>query len=340
MFEIRKEFREAHPEIVEKVLSDEYAFLFNNEHLGDHICLLGLGGSYSYGTNVEGSDVDIRGVATLRREEILGTAKFEQFQNSETDTTIYSITKFFNLLSACNPNIVELIGLRDCDYLYISPIGQMILDNKDLFLSKRAVNTFGGYANAQLKRIRMATMRELLPETEKLGYMETSIENAIQTLIAKNNLEDYGHIDFRIDENQIVIDTELRGLPIDQFIDMMNVTKSVKQDYETHVGHRNQKSTEAKLNKHFLHLVRLYHTCLELLETGEIHTYRKDDHDFLMDIRSGKYLVNGRFTDEIYDYVNELEKKMNYWKEKTKLPTKANYDGIEKLLIEINRRSL
>lgn len=41
--------------------SEEYTFLHTNEHLGRHIILLGLAGSYSYGTNVAGSDIDIRG---------------------------------------------------------------------------------------------------------------------------------------------------------------------------------------------------------------------------------------------------------------------------------------
>ena len=49
----------------------EYDFLRTNEHLGDNICLLTLGGSHAYGTNVEGSDVDIRGVAIPTKREVL-----------------------------------------------------------------------------------------------------------------------------------------------------------------------------------------------------------------------------------------------------------------------------
>lgn len=42
------------------LLNEEYNFLRENEHLGDNIILLGLGGSHAYGTNIEGSDIDIR----------------------------------------------------------------------------------------------------------------------------------------------------------------------------------------------------------------------------------------------------------------------------------------
>ena len=45
-------------ELLEK---KEYNFLKDNEHLGNNIILLGLGGSHAYGTNIETSDLDIRG---------------------------------------------------------------------------------------------------------------------------------------------------------------------------------------------------------------------------------------------------------------------------------------
>lgn len=56
-------------EIKQKVASKEYNFLRENEHLGKNIILLGLGGSHAYGTNTEISDLDIRGIATNRKEE-------------------------------------------------------------------------------------------------------------------------------------------------------------------------------------------------------------------------------------------------------------------------------
>lgn len=44
---------------------EEYDFIKQNEHLGKHVILLGLSGSYSYGTNNENSDIDIRGIVWM-----------------------------------------------------------------------------------------------------------------------------------------------------------------------------------------------------------------------------------------------------------------------------------
>ena len=55
-------------QIKQKVNSTEYDFLRTNDHLGNNIILLGLGGSYSYGTNIETSDLDVRGCALNKKE--------------------------------------------------------------------------------------------------------------------------------------------------------------------------------------------------------------------------------------------------------------------------------
>ena len=141
-------------EIREKLKTSEYDFLRNNKHLGSNIILLGLGGSYSYGMNIEGkSDIDIRGVALNSKEEILLLQNFGQIVDENTDTTIYSFNKMVNLLCKANPNVMEQLGLNTEHYLYIHPIGQVLLNNSKLFLSKRAVYSFAGYAKEQLKKL-------------------------------------------------------------------------------------------------------------------------------------------------------------------------------------------
>ena len=57
----------------------EYDFLRTDPRLGKNIILLGVSGSHGYGTNREGSDVDLRGIALNGRSDLLGLDTFEQF---------------------------------------------------------------------------------------------------------------------------------------------------------------------------------------------------------------------------------------------------------------------
>lgn len=56
----------------------EYGFIKENEHLGKHVILLGLAGSYSYGTNIDGSDIDVRGITLNQKSDLIGLTQFEQ----------------------------------------------------------------------------------------------------------------------------------------------------------------------------------------------------------------------------------------------------------------------
>lgn len=129
---------------IKKIIQNtEYDFLRTNENLGSNIFLLGFGGSYAYGTNNENSDIDIRGIATNSKRNILTGNDFEQVVDIDTDTTVYSFDKIIKLLCSCNPNTVEMLGLKPEHYFYLTNIGRELIENKSLFLSKRAIYSFG-----------------------------------------------------------------------------------------------------------------------------------------------------------------------------------------------------
>ena len=137
------------------VLDDpRYAFLKTVPHLGDHIFYLTLGGSRAYGTNLPDSDVDLRGGFIEQPRAMFALEKpREEFVDTETDTCLYSLRRLVRLLTTCNPNVVELLGTREEDVLFINHVGRLLRANVGLFLSKRAYLTFSGYATQQLRRL-------------------------------------------------------------------------------------------------------------------------------------------------------------------------------------------
>ena len=140
-------------EIKEALKSERYDFLRTNEHLGNRIMILGLGGSHAYGTETDNSDLDVRGCAMNSKSEILCGENFEQVTDIQTDTTVYSFTKLIHLMTDCNPNTIELLGLRPEHYLYLSDTGRELIEKRKMFLSRKAIHSFGGYATAQFRRL-------------------------------------------------------------------------------------------------------------------------------------------------------------------------------------------
>lgn len=331
---------------IKKLLNtDDYSFLRTNEHLGNNIILLTLGGSHAYGTNVEGSDVDLRGCALNSKEEILTNKNFEQFVNEDTDTTIYAFNKLITLLTNVNPNTVEILGCKPEHYLYISPIGQELLNNRHIFLSKKCIHSFGGYANAQLRRLDNKAMR-LASQSEQEQHILNSIKNAaysfkeqyfehdedsIKLYIDKSNQEEY--------DTEIFMDVNLTHYPLRDYKGMWSIMNNIVKEYGK-IGKRNSHAIEHnKLGKHMMHLVRLYLMCLDILNEGEIVTYREKDHDFLMSIRNGAYLDDNRQPiPEFFDIVADFEDKLERAKATTQLPDNPDYKKINEFVMSVNER--
>ena len=332
-------------EIVNLLKSSEYGFLRTNPYLGENIILLTLGGSHAYGTNIEGSDLDIRGCALNPKSDILLNQSFEQVTDKATDTTIYAFNKLISLLTNCNPNVIEMLGNKKEHYFHISPIGQELLDNASLFLSKKAAYSFGGYASAQLRRLDNKTVRSV-GQADKEKHILSSVKNAYQIFSEKYFEHPEDAIRLYIDKSprkdidvEIFMDVTLNQYPLRDYKNMLGEMNQIVKEYER-MGHRNKTATEhGKLSKHMMHLIRLYIMCLDILERGQIITYRKKEHDLLMDIRNGKYLSSDKQPlPEFFEMVKDYEKKMEYAKANSFLPKKPDYKRINEFVMSVNER--
>lgn len=329
----------------ELIRSPEYDFLRDDQRLGRRMILLGLGGSYAYGTNNEDSDIDLRGVTLPLSSDLLGLTDFEQFEDRCTDTVVYSFIKIVKLLLECNPNTCEILGLDEDQYLIRTELGQELIDHSHLFLSKRAARSFGGYASAQLRRLQNALVRDSVPQAEREKHILNSVKNALEDFQRRYENFEYGSIRLYVDkavtegmETEIFVDAVQSHMPLRDYQKMFTVMNNVIRDYDK-LGKRNRKKDNNHLNKHAMHLIRLFMMAIDILEQGRIRTHRVDDLDLLLKIREGGFQKeDGTFDAEFYDMLDEYERHLERAAKSSSLPDNPDLEKVGAFMEYVNRR--
>jgi predicted nucleotidyltransferase len=82
-----------------------------------------------------------------------GTKEINPSPTNEWDIVTYEFLKFVDLLIKNNPNVLSMLWLDEDMFLKKTKEGQILVDNRDLFVSKRVYPSFIGYAYGQLKRM-------------------------------------------------------------------------------------------------------------------------------------------------------------------------------------------
>ncbi len=321
-------------------------------------------GSHAYGLNTEASDRDYKGICIAPRRFYVSLDEFEQKdkgwdeesdpnskfpQLDESDTVVYEVRRYLRLLLSQNPNILEMLWQEPQDYIFISPLGQILVDNRHRLISRKIAGTFVQYARAQIKK--METHRKWLldppvkkPEWEDYGVetpflTHTQIEAFIEYLylLVKDRIEYYqeakelyGIIHDRVDWKSVLKQsvlpeecfdmTQKITRANDEYMTLLRVSQRYRSDlkrwsnYQDWLKNRNVKRSEIERQcgydgKNASHCVRLMHMAIEGLRTGEIIVNRKKAGDCQL-LLDIKY---GRmpFT-ELNQMVNELFEKAEF----------------------------
>jgi len=260
----------------------EYEFLRTNPELKDRVLYLTVSGSYAYGTNVGTSDIDVRGIAVENQDDIFLGREMSQVEDNETDTVIYGLRKYVSICRDCNPNSVEMLGTLPEHILYMNEAGKEIRNHVELFLSKRAYQSFSGYAANQLRRIQNAMAHDSYPQAEKEKHIMKSIDSMMMYVKEEYALQD-GAFTFSVSEGEnpeVKVSVNVSQMPLRKFNAVNSQLHTLMRNYDK-LNHRNRKKDEAHLRKHAMHLVRLY---LTGLSTGCCFGFTRtfeEMHDFV-----------------------------------------------------------
>jgi predicted nucleotidyltransferase len=188
-------------------------------------------GSTAYGVANNTSDMDMYGMYCPTIDYIfpeaagiirgfgpqLDFSKVDNFQrhhiqcdNKEYDLALYSIIRYFDLCMDNNPNMIDSLFVPDRCVVHIDTVGEIIRENRRLFLHKGIHKKLMGYAFGQFKRIRSQTREGKRVESiEKFGY---DVKNAyhIVRLVQQAEMVMTTH-DLDLEENRELLKTVRRG---------------------------------------------------------------------------------------------------------------------------------
>lgn len=149
----------------------------------DNLIVKHYAGSHAYGTNIETSDVDFRGIFVANPVNIR-TPFFpirEAKDVSEEDTTIYELSNYMKLALDCNPNVLESLWVDASDITVTTPEYELLRSYAPDFLSSKIAFTTSGYATAQLKRLTQSKKKaNYLPDLNELcAVLQRGLRNDI-----------------------------------------------------------------------------------------------------------------------------------------------------------------
>ncbi|HUW65121.1 MAG TPA: nucleotidyltransferase domain-containing protein [Spirochaetia bacterium] len=309
-------------------------------------------GSHAYGTNHAKSDIDLGGVCLPPKDYLIGFKDFEQWESkaytdfpaynkakTPAEITIFSLHKFVRLAFNCNPNIIEHLFVDPTHILHCDEYGRQLLENRHLFLSKKARHTFGGYAIAQLRKLHnklpMEEAREKLTtlEANKKGYLthvtklqcrldgmrgrELTDDEALLVMGMETEIKDYTYRASTLDKKMDEIRHQIGG-----------------GNHNTHGSHKELIDEYGYDTKHASHLIRLLYMGIEILTEGDCHVLRPENQ-YLIDIRHGKYPL-----EYIHQQADRLFALLDEAYVRSSLPNSPDEETVNGLLIDLTLRSL
>lgn len=288
-------------------------------------------GSVAYSVAEDKSDIDLYGFAIPTKDilfpyspssgNIFGFGRkpetFEQYQqhhivnkeeSKEYDLSIYNIVRYFQLLTENNPNIVDSIFTPLFCVTHSTKVGNMVRDNRKIFLHKGSYFKFLGYAKSMLHKSN--------------NKVRVNVDD-LKAFQNRNNIE--GTYSLEEVQNEIIggnpyTETELARLPKDKLKEYESLIKNLnKRDLDN--------LSKGYDSKYFYHLARLADEADCILTHGDLILGR--NKEFLKSIRRGE---TGE--EEIRTWFSEQEKYLHKLYTESKLQDRPDEDEIKQLLID------
>jgi len=152
-----------------------------------------LYGSDAYGTTMNDSDRDIRGILLPTISECLSLRELKEVRKEKKnesskiieDKVMFPIQKFFRLAIKSNPAVFEWLFVPKSCILKMTKEGKRIRDNRKLFLSQEIYYRFRGFAMSEFSSLTKLTGKTGADRKKKIlkyGYNPKNAMNVIRLM--------------------------------------------------------------------------------------------------------------------------------------------------------------
>jgi len=331
-----------------------------------------IAGSHAYGTAIEGSDEDRRGVFVAPLFFIGGLNRIEQVADERNDQVYYEIGQFFVLLLKNNPNALELLAMPEDCIQFRHPLFKLI--TPDLFLSKLCGRTFGEYAMGQIRKARglnkkivnpqPETRRPLLDfchvpqgqgsvpvlewlrsqkiEPEACGLTVVQHTAGLHAIYHDAGADYRGLVSPKSPDALVFSSVPIAAEPIAWMHfnqDAFRAHCKNHREYWEWVELRNAERYDTNVahgrgydSKNLMHTLRLLEMAGEIAREGILRT-RRPNREYLLKVRAGDFEY-----EELVAKAEELLNEVQADFDRSSLPDEPDREAVESLLVEIRER--
>jgi predicted nucleotidyltransferase len=335
----------------------------------DLLLLDTVAGSHAYGTAIESSDEDRKGVFVAPNSFLTGLDTIEQVADDRNDQVYYELGHFVSLLLKNNPSALELLAMpADC-IRHKHPLFDML--DPEIFLSKLCVKTFGEYAMGQIRKARGLNKKIVNPQPEKrlallnfchvpqgqgsiplLNWLSdrkvalgqcglTAVQHAAGMFAIYHDITiNYrGLVSTKDPDTLIFSSVSKEAEPIGWMLfnhDAFRAHCKAHREYWEWVGQRNEERYITNTqhgrgydSKNLLHTIRLLDMASEIAREGVLHI-RRPNREYLLRVRSGEFEYN-----DLISYAEEQLAGVVAAFEVSHLQDRPDRQRVNRLLVEI-----
>lgn len=310
-------------------------------------------GSVLYGTNTPDSDVDYGGVFLPSRKDLLTLQECPKTmtdniklspgdKNSagDVDCEYHNIKSWMKLAAEGQPRQLEMLFAPEDMIEYASPEWRQILENKKLFLSRKGIMPFLGFALAQahkttLKGDHLNQLNSILSwGSEITSHLTRPLSDWAPVTWETTN---QGYMDFKTTRAEVFVNdhgfavVKVAGRTYDINLRLKTFLNNIETLISKY-GNRSRAAAEKGFDfKSLMHAERLLNQAEEFLTTGKI-TFPRPEAEDLKLIRTGNKNYDRDWLSEL---TNKVDKLRNDIEPNSPLPKTANWSKIDALCEEI-----